>query len=661
MSIPRLSLRLPGPAMAAAGWRGLREFFAYHGVWAPGVRLLRTMSVRSKVLVVMGILVAPLAPLTVHVVQEQNETVTRTTQHLAGLRLTAAQAELGSGLIDRMMGMPSNAAGGEALAPQYAALVAAAGDAMNAGLPVQSAWERQRQAIERAAQAAPAARDTMTEVEWQGLGALVAMGEAAIEAADLRASDDLRLHKLAELAQHDLPNLQLTLLRLHEMVHQQLDHATASATPADRHAAVLRLSNTHAEAERLTRESAKLLQALATRQAGAEPGLPAALAFLKAVSAQVMVYEPTADGPALRQSYLAARAQLRQLRLDVFGQIESSLRAQLAAAESLRAWVFGALLLVLSTSMYLLYCFFLVMRGGLVQLNLQMNRMAQGDLSARLTPLGVDEVAATMNAMTTSLVRLSDLLASVRQGVAGVTQASQQVALGNGDLSTRNHETAASLAAIVDGVARYGTQLEACGRQVETVVDTVQALRLESARNRKQMQRLRERMVALRGKSREIGEIVTLIDNIAFRTNILALNASVEASKAGEAGRGFAVVAQEVRSLAQRGAESARRIGDIITRSAEDIEMSGALADETATSLASADQRVDAIHVAMDDVAVLTRSGEQESAAILAQLTQIKDSTAHGLKLVEQLATASDALRSQGERLAHKVGQFQLS
>jgi methyl-accepting chemotaxis protein len=121
------------------------------------------------------------------------------------------------------------------------------------------------------------------------------------------------------------------------------------------------------------------------------------------------------------------------------------------------------------------------------------------------------------------------------------------------------------------------------------------------------------------------------------------------------------VVAQEVRSLAQRGAESARRIGDTITRSSEDIEVSGALADETAASLASANQRVDAIHVAMDDVALLTRSGEQESAAILAQLTQIKDSAAHGLKLVEQLATASDALRSQGERLAHKVGQFQLS
>jgi methyl-accepting chemotaxis protein len=63
----------------------------------------------------------------------------------------------------------------------------------------------------------------------------------------------------------------------------------------------------------------------------------------------------------------------------------------------------------------------------------------------------------------------------------------------------------------------------------------------------------------------------------------------------------------------------------------------------------------------MDDVAALTRGGEKESGAILEQLTQIKDSTAQNLRLVEQLAGASDALRSQGERLTQQVGQFRLS
>jgi methyl-accepting chemotaxis protein len=307
-----------------------------------------------------------------------------------------------------------------------------------------------------------------------------------------------------------------------------------------------------------------------------------------------------------------------------------------------------------------MYCFFLVMRGGLKQLNHQMTLMAQGDLSPRPAPVGGDEVAAVMRAMSTSLVRLSDLLASVRLGASSVNQATQQVATGNTELTNRNRDTAGNVSAVVDGVTRYAQQLQDCGRQVESVVHNVQGLRLESVRNRQQMQRLRERMTTLRSKSREIGEIVTLIDAIAFRTNILALNASVEASKAGESGRGFAVVAQEVRTLALRGAESARRIGDIVARSTEDIELSGDLAEATGVALAAADERIDSIHLAMDDVAALTRSGEQESGEILHQLTGIRDATTQSLHLVEQLATASMALRTQGERLALKIGQFRL-
>jgi methyl-accepting chemotaxis protein len=265
-----------------------------------------------------------------------------------------------------------------------------------------------------------------------------------------------------------------------------------------------------------------------------------------------------------------------------------------------------------------------------------------------------------MTAMTTALVRLADLLASVRGSVGAVKQASEQVAAGNKELSGRSETSAAGLASVLDSVTRSVQQLNACGQQVEKVVGLVQALRLDSARNRKQMQRLRERMQSLRGKSQEIAEIVTLIDNIAFRTNILALNASVEASKAGESGRGFAVVATEVRSLAGRGADAARRIRDVVTRSTEDIETSGALADETGRVLAHTDTHVDQIHAAMDDVAGLTRSGECESAQIQGELTRIKADTVQNLHLVNQLATASDALRSQGERLAHKVSQFKL-
>ena len=311
--------------------------------------------------------------------------------------------------------------------------------------------------------------------------------------------------------------------------------------------------------------------------------------------------------------------------------------------------------------MYLVYSFFLVMHGGLSKLASQMHRIAQGDLSARPQALGGDEVAVTLQAMTTALARLSDLLASVRHGVGAVTQASEQVAAGNGDLRIRSRRNADGLDGLMAAVTRDTEQLQTCSRSVDAVVATVQALRLESTRNRRQVQRLQERMGTLRSNSREIGEIVTMIDTIAFRTNMLALNAHVEACKAGEAGRGFAVVAQEVRALANRSAESARRVGDIVGRSALDIAQGHALAEETSQAMVVADGHVDAIHAAMRSVATLTQQGDQESANILDEIQVLKDSTAQNLGLVDQLAVASDALRGQGERLSHKVGLFKLS
>lgn len=77
-------------------------------------------------------------------------------------------------------------------------------------------------------------------------------------------------------------------------------------------------------------------------------------------------------------------------------------------------------------------------------------------------------------------------------------------------------------------------------------------------------------------------------------------------------------------------------------------------------ALATADGHVDRIHGAMDEVAALTRAGEQQSAAILEDMTRISKAVGENLGLVERLSEASDALRSQSERLGHRIGQFTL-
>jgi methyl-accepting chemotaxis protein len=666
MTISSLVARLPAFGSVPSPWNALREFFAYHGVWAPGVRLLRLMTIRAKVLMLLAIVAAPTVPLTWHVMSEQQATVAETKQRLAAVRMSGAASDLARALTLRLGGaMKGQSSPQEAVQAAMARLRASCAEALDAGVPVRRAWERAEPALSLvipktvAETAADAAWQDPTAADVQAMAALSDLRQEVTAAAGLGAMQDVPLHSAATLALEAFPALQVSLRELRLRVHQ-LQQGTY-ASPAERHAPLLAAAAATSTVQVLLAQAALLLPR--AEQAGAAPGssLETVDAYLAMVRSQVLALEPAMNAATLGAGYMAATDKVRELRMMSMDQTERWLSLRKTQAEQLRNLIFLALIGAFGLALYLLYSFFLVMRGGLHQLQQQMTRMARGDLSARLAPLGVDEVAGTMQQMTTSLVRLSDLLAAVQQGVGAVTQASQQVASGNGELSQRSREAGKALAEVVEGVSRCASQLQACGRKVEAVVGTVQTLRLESARNRRQMQRLRERMAALRSNSREIGEIVSLIDAIAFRTNILALNASVEASKAGEAGRGFAVVAQEVRNLATRGAQSARRIGTIVSRSTDDIDLSRALAEEAGKSMAEADLRVDEIHRVMDEVAALTGSGEKESAAVLEQITGIRNGTVQNLRLVEDLASASNSLRAQGEGLAHKIGRFTLS
>lgn len=669
------------PATAASPWwRQAREFFAYHGVWAFGVRAMRLWSLRMKMVLVVTVLALPLLPLMVQQIVERNATVHATELRLMGLEVAEAAYHLAV-LLDRPRAAleagqsappsPDAAAGLQQLA-------AAVQNAAAAGLPLEAAWRARQPMIERAVSdnaQSPAARLGVLDGARQALGGL---RQLAATESHLLLTEDPREAALTLLTVHQIPLLHRDLAALPGMATRQAALLAQQPRPtAQLHNLLLQSAGTVEDARSLLAQADTTLAGLrrelhlpapaqttagATATDGGRRGpLERARRVLQQLDGTLLAAEPVVDLARLRTDVAAAVNDLVALHDQLDPMVDDDLVERLADARAQRLWLFGALGLTTLLAVYLVYSFFLVMHGGLAKLAHQMNRMAQGDLSARPQGLGGDEVAETLHAMTTSLARLSDLLASVRHGVGAITQASEQIADGNADLRSRSRRSADGLDGLVAAVTRYTEQLQTCSRTVDAVVSTVQALRLDASRNRGQVQRLLDRMGALRSNSREIGEIVNLIDGIAFRTNILALNAQVEASKAGDAGRGFAVVAQEVRALATRSADSARRVGDIIQRSTLDIEQSHALADDAGRSMAQADGHVDTIHAAMSDVAALTQQGDRESAAILDEIKLLKDSTAQNLDLVDQLAVASDALRGQGERLSHKVGLFKLS
>lgn len=234
-----------------------------------------------------------------------------------------------------------------------------------------------------------------------------------------------------------------------------------------------------------------------------------------------------------------------------------------------------------------------------------------------------------------------------------VTKSSQMVAQGASQQAASIEEISASLEEI-SGMTRRNT--DNATQAKDTARQTSQAADVGLA----DMERMTKAMDEIKASSDNIAKIVKTIDEIAFQTNILALNAAVEAARAGEAGMGFAVVAEEVRSLAQRCAESAREtaamIEDSVGKSHHGVEISNKVAHGLG-EIAGLVRKVDSL---IGDIA--TASAEQNQGIVqvnsaVAQMDSVTQSNAAG---AEESASAAEELNAQALALSNMIVELHM-
>lgn len=286
--------------------------------------------------------------------------------------------------------------------------------------------------------------------------------------------------------------------------------------------------------------------------------------------------------------------------------------------------------------------------------------VAGGDLTVAVKVESTDATGQLMASMGAMREELMQIISRVRQASETITTATAEIANGNADLSQRTELQACALQSTSVSVREMSDAVQMSAQSAFQADRFAQGAASVADRGGEAVERVVKTMSEISTSSARIADIVGVIDGIAFQTNILALNASVEAARAGEQGRGFAVVAEEVRSLAQRSAQAAREIKDLIADSSQRVEAGSRLVQEAGQTMAEVMGQVREVSTLIGQISAVMVDQTARIAAINEAVSSLDQDTQQNAALVEQSAAAADSLRNQALELIQHVGRFRI-
>lgn len=283
---------------------------------------------------------------------------------------------------------------------------------------------------------------------------------------------------------------------------------------------------------------------------------------------------------------------------------------------------------------------------------------SEGDLTHNITADYHGELKTLKDAVNTSAAKLTEVVSQAVNATNVVSTASSEVSQGSMDLSQRVQEQAAALEETSSTMEEMNSAVQNNTEHAKQATDVAHQVQQKSTEGSKVMQETILAMNAIQESSHKISEIVTLIDGIAFQTNLLALNAAVEAARAGEHGRGFAVVAGEVRALAQKSADAAKDITNLINESVTRIDQGTKLASESGEVLSTINQSVDEVAQMIEQIAQASVQQMEGIEQVHRAISQIDEVTQQNAALVEETSAAAESMSEQSDILARDMSFF---
>jgi len=656
-------------AMPAARGLGLREFFRYHGIWAPGVRMFRAIGFSSKAAIISAVFVLALIVPMLGLLQKLEDQVDFSRREQAGVAAMQRFLPVLKGVIDVRNATRANLGGFDAK-DDYTKGRAAVDEALSrfdAELKAQAdplnlrpQFDALRTAWQGTAQAAMGVDDKKRTVFGPVTQASIALLEAIGDNSNLVLDPEVDTFYLINA-------LVISLPRTMEDLGQVWGWGTFGAAqqgllPPD----LLRYSVWNAGVKRGLDDARGFFKralhqnpALA-KEVAFEPAFAKAEALRKRLEGDAlaggMVFEPE-EVYAEGRTAVAAMAGLYERAMPA---LNARVQHRIDAMRTDRLQRMGQVGILLLLAMYLFYCFRKVTEGGLNEVAFHINAMRDGDLTTRPRAWGRDEAARLMITLSDMQAALRSIVQDVREASTQLVDSSDAIAQGAHDLSSRTEQTAANLEETAASMEQISATVRETAEHAQAASGHAERNAHLANRGAQVMDQVAHTMRGIGEDAHRISDITGVIDGLAFQTNLLALNAAVEAARAGEQGRGFAVVASEVRALAQRSADAARQITQLIQDSNERVRLGAGVVQQATGTMGEIGHSAQEVRDLLGEIATGSREQSSGVAQVGAAVQDLDRVTQANVSLVDDTASAANELRHHARALQDRVARFKL-